>query len=263
MPTEFLKDITLLIKTFERRSCLLRLVGSIRKYYPDVRILIVDDSKNPETLKDEYIDYHILPFNQGISYGRNYGLEKIKTKYFLLLDDDYVFTPGTDLEKFLTLFQKHNLDILAGRWIQNGITRHFEYQLLRQDDILHYIPKPKVKLEDHVYLYDIVHNFWVAETSKVISAGGWDDRLKLEEHTDFFLKLQSMNWRVGYCPDLTIRHQPKRYSNYMIYRNDPRYSKVFNEKHGIRQRIFDHDRSPSVLKKYATLLFDYLSRQLP
>jgi len=116
-------DITLLIKTFERRSCLPRLVRSVRKYYSEVRTIIVDDSRNPGIIEDKYIDYHILPYNRGISYGRNYGLRHIKTKYFLLLDDDYIFTPRTDLKKFLILIQKHNLDILAGRWIQNGITR--------------------------------------------------------------------------------------------------------------------------------------------
>jgi beta-1,4-N-acetylgalactosaminyltransferase 2 len=73
------QNITLLIKTFERRNCLLQLVRSIRKYYPEVRILIVDDSKNPEIIKDKYLDYHILPFNQGISYRRNHGLRHIKT----------------------------------------------------------------------------------------------------------------------------------------------------------------------------------------
>ena len=38
------EKVTIIIKTLRRHSCLDRLVKSIRKYYPDISIIIADDS---------------------------------------------------------------------------------------------------------------------------------------------------------------------------------------------------------------------------
>ena len=43
-PGSINEKVTIIIKTLRRHSCLDRLVKSIRKYYPDISIIIADDS---------------------------------------------------------------------------------------------------------------------------------------------------------------------------------------------------------------------------
>ena len=40
----FEDEVTFLIKTFEREYCLKRLLDSIKKYYPNNRVIILNDS---------------------------------------------------------------------------------------------------------------------------------------------------------------------------------------------------------------------------
>ena len=41
---ELERDITILVKTYEREDSLNRLVASIRRFYPRIPVLVVDDS---------------------------------------------------------------------------------------------------------------------------------------------------------------------------------------------------------------------------
>ena len=40
-----MNDVTFVIKTFERKNRLIKLLKSIEKYYANIPIIIVDDSK--------------------------------------------------------------------------------------------------------------------------------------------------------------------------------------------------------------------------
>jgi glycosyltransferase involved in cell wall biosynthesis len=91
-------NVTIIIKTFERKYKLKQLVESIKLYYPNIRIIIVDDGQEPESI--EGTDYIITPFNIGVSLGRNIALSIVRTKYFITLDDDFVFTQYTNLKKW-------------------------------------------------------------------------------------------------------------------------------------------------------------------
>ena len=99
-----MNDITFIVKTFERFYCIKRLVKSIFKYYPDANILIADDSEVScktyfyKKYGDGNITVYELEKDCGLSYGRNFLLERVKTKYFVLLDDDFVFDKRTNIE---------------------------------------------------------------------------------------------------------------------------------------------------------------------
>src|SRR5947208_139 len=97
-------EVTIAIKTFERPESLKDLLVSIRQFYPDIRIIVADDSKKPHAPRIAKIFSNVecitLPFDVGISVGRNAMLKRIKTKYFVLCDDDFLFYEQTKLEKF-------------------------------------------------------------------------------------------------------------------------------------------------------------------
>src|SRR5512143_3189093 len=83
------EQLTVLIKTFERPKVLRRLLISIRRQYPDLKIVVVDDSRQPIDI--EGVRTIPMPFDSGVSAGRNEGLKHIDTRYTLVLDDDFVF----------------------------------------------------------------------------------------------------------------------------------------------------------------------------
>lgn len=87
-------SITAIIKTVERPYAVKRLVKSIRRRYPSLKAIVVDDSRELTILNDVYMI--TMPYNTGILAGRNQALDEATTLYFLLLDDDFVFSIGND-----------------------------------------------------------------------------------------------------------------------------------------------------------------------
>src|SRR5947209_7439453 len=96
-----LTDLTAIIKTFERPGSLDRLLGSIRRICPELRLIVVDDSRQPREIAG--VEMVILPFDSGVSAGRAEGLKRVATEYVMMLDDDFVFYRRSRLAEALTL----------------------------------------------------------------------------------------------------------------------------------------------------------------
>lgn len=56
--------MTIATKTFLRPHKLKVLLQSIRKYYPDVTVIVADDGKKPLGIKDDYVEYYTMPFGK-------------------------------------------------------------------------------------------------------------------------------------------------------------------------------------------------------
>lgn len=109
-------QLTAVIKTFERPYAVKRLVNSIRRQYPDLIIFVVDDSKEPNPL--EGVNHIIMPYDTGISIGRNEALDQLESPYFLLLDDDFVFSHRQKLGELINYMERNQqVDILGGKCI--------------------------------------------------------------------------------------------------------------------------------------------------
>ncbi|KAM9535190.1 beta-1,4 N-acetylgalactosaminyltransferase 1 isoform 2-T2 [Salvelinus alpinus] len=106
--------VTIATKTFLRYDKLQDLIDSVRQYYPTVTIVIADDSENPKTVSGPYIEHYIMPFGKGWFAGRNLAVSQVTTKYLLWVDDDFIFTANTKLEKLVDVLEKTTLD-LCGR----------------------------------------------------------------------------------------------------------------------------------------------------
>lgn len=72
------EQLTVVIKTFERPAVLQRLLDSIRRSYRRLAIIIVDDSRVP--VNPEGVRAIVIPYNNGISAGRNAALEEVDTR---------------------------------------------------------------------------------------------------------------------------------------------------------------------------------------
>ena len=175
------KQITVLIKTFERPELLARSIASIRRFYPDLRIAVADDSRRPQPPKD--VDLFLpLPYDVGVSAGRNALLDRIETPYLLLSDDDNEFTADTRLEAMRDLLLTTPFNLVAGR------RRDIFRGVFEQKNRMLYILKNAHRgmLDGHPR-FEFVHNFFLAPTD-IVRAVRWNDALKLCEHIDFFLR---------------------------------------------------------------------------
>ena len=258
-----MKDVTIIVKTFDRYNCLKKLLKSIRKYYNDIPILIGDDSLNSceEKVRKDFSNMNIevfsLPCDCGASYGRNYLLDHVKTKYFWLCDDDFEFDNKTSLNEALEMLQEKDLDIIGG-YIRNYkiVNSYKDYFIRLAQKILHYelptnyigtINEKNGVLETNYLIHsfplftktDVVLNFFIAKTD-AIKKSPWDNDLKLQEHTAFFYQAKKNNLKVGFTNKLSIRHCPVQNKNYKIYRQRD-YTHVFMEKNNINKIVSKYD----------------------
>lgn len=206
------KNITIGIKTYERPEHTRRLIASIRHFYPDIPIVVADDSAVVKEQRSELLNWYILPYDSGLSVGRNFIVDRANTPYVLILDDDFLFCANTELEKMYTHLEKHNADIVTGRVINvsDKLTstpkhnvRPLESMLCINEDTLHMYPvKPS---QTDPFKCDYGYNFIMARTDTLRQVR-WDPDLKLAEHTDFFIRVKQAGLTVHCHPSVVIRH---------------------------------------------------------
>ena len=241
--SEIAQKLTIAIKTFERPELVIRAVSSLRKIHPTMPVIIADDSKEPISFEDDkYTESLHLPFDTGISFGRNRAIEKVKTPYYLLMDDDYYFKADCNLEGLIHVLETTDFDIVSMRVlnyrVEKGYCRgelHFAGTLVREgDEMVHYIGK------NHGYhqgypCFDIIHNCYVARTSRV-SKIKFDEKIKIgKEHGDFFLEVKQNGILVTISKDSYIHHLQVKSPNYATFRDRGHlYTEYYFKKHGLK-----------------------------
>ena len=258
-----MENFTFLIKTFERPYCVIRLVKSIYRYYPTAKVLIADDSRG-ESCKNyfakHYPDKDIIVYelsqDQGLSFGRNYLVDRVKTEYFVLLDDDFVFDVQTDIETAWKIVKEKKLDILGG-YIRNYTTQNSLISLIKlavqnvihynkpanymgtfryaEDDHVLYIDRVRHQFPDYLET-DIVMNFFIAKTSVIRDTNRWDDELKLQEHTAFFFKAKHNGLKVAFSNVFSVQHKPVRIKGYGSFRGRD-FFQLFLQKYNIQKVV--------------------------
>jgi glycosyltransferase involved in cell wall biosynthesis len=178
-----LDDVTAVVKTFERPRILARLLASMQRVYPTLSVLVVDDGKEPVDVSHPRGRVMRLPYDVGLSAGRNAALEALETPYFVLLDDDFVLTADCGLERVVeTMRGCNDLDIVGGQVLTLPT---FRKDVGAGNRTAFGGLEGRPSSVGGLPIYDRVANFFVARTTRVASVG-WDPKLKLLEHTDFF-----------------------------------------------------------------------------
>lgn len=270
-----MKDITFIIKTFERFRCVKRLVKSIYDKYPDANVLIADDSEKSckeyfmNTYTDKNIRVYEIEKDSGLSIGRNYLLDRVRTRYFVLLDDDFVFDNKTDIVKGLTILKENDLDILGGYFRNySSVNGWFgALKVLIQEVIRFELPNNYIGnlnydetsgtlfADYRIYDFpeyvrtDITHNFFIAKTEVIREKNRWDDELKLQEHTAFFLKAKLNGIKVGFSNLISVKHKPERLKKYNSYRNR-NFVQLFMKKYNIKKIVATYDGNEQVVTYY-------------
>ncbi|PNI39195.1 B4GALNT1 isoform 16, partial [Pan troglodytes] len=147
-----------------------------------------------------------MPFGKGWFAGRNLAVSQVTTKYVLWVDDDFVFTARTRLERLVDVLERTPLDLArleatslslqvggAVREISGFATTYRQLlsvepgapglgNCLRQRRGFHHelVGFPGCVVTDGVV------NFFLARTDKVREVG-FDPRLSRVAHLEFFL----------------------------------------------------------------------------
>ncbi|MBI4966380.1 MAG: glycosyltransferase [Desulfomonile tiedjei] len=183
-------DLTAIVKTFERPLVLRRLLKSIERRYPHLRVIVVDDSRDPKILPESHTI--VLPYDSGVSAGRSEALGHVTTKYVLVLDDDFVFYRHTSLETSLEIMEHHpGIDIMGGEVVDLPFFETADYSREGLFPTDAEATMPAGSSIGGLPVYDKVANFFIARTDR-IRLVGWDARLKRVDHADFFTRAKGI-----------------------------------------------------------------------
>jgi hypothetical protein len=202
-----LSRLTAIVHTCERPHSLERLVRSIGWLHPQLRILVADDSRKPQDMAGA--DVIRLPAEVGISAARNALLARVRTPYFLLLEDDFELGRRSGIQRLLDLVAQNQFDIAAGDVVRcrrrfGLFTRrtpepaHAKFEF--DADALKLNPLASQAVPGPVTC-DVTNNFFVGRVDKVRAIGGWDPQLQVDERIEFFFRVCRYGLRVGFCPE--------------------------------------------------------------
>ncbi|XP_054653106.1 beta-1,4 N-acetylgalactosaminyltransferase 1a [Dunckerocampus dactyliophorus] len=207
--------VTIVTKTFLRYDKLQDLIISIRQYYPAITIVIADDNEHPQQVIGPHIEHYIMPFGKGWFAGRNLAVSQVTTKYVLWVDDDFIFTADTKLEKMVDILEQTSLDVVGGAVREvTGWTATFRHTISVEEggedgDCIHVRRGYHHDIEGfaNCVVTDAVINFFLGRTDKVQQVG-FNPRLARRGHMEFFIDaLGSLH--IGSCSDVIINHASK------------------------------------------------------
>jgi GT2 family glycosyltransferase len=158
-----------------------------------------------------------LPFNSGVSFGRNAIVKQIKEDYILISDDDVVIRDAESVKHMKAVLdsdEKIGLVAATLKYEKGAFFAGENYakgiRLETRGKLLARIPAPR---EVHAtadgikyVLADQVPNIFLAKR-QLFKDVMWDNRIKVEfEHIDFFLELKKTAWKVAICLDAEAFH---------------------------------------------------------
>lgn len=213
--------LTIMIKTFDRMDKVFRLVDSIRARYPDVPIIVSDDgegaapmlARHPGGVHMREFLFLPLPYDAGLSAGRNAMLDHVTTPYVLTLDDDFLLDADGAVEHLLWPILQGSRDLVAGKSPADEARYGFDYVglLAAVGETLELIGASRGEMLDPsagclgCLEADIVPNIFVASTARLRQIR-WDPALKLGEHEEFFLRAKQAGMRVASAPLVAFKH---------------------------------------------------------
>jgi len=239
------------IKTFLREKTLFKTLDAIEEHFPyPYKLYIADDGTVTDGKAGRYRELEEaghqiirLPFDSGISAGRNATVKRVGEKYVLIIDDDIRLVDSESVKKMLSILEEDgSLGLVSGVLEEeNGYPYggeeycrglRFEVRdgfLLRwpANSTIHSVNGSSYRTADQVV------NFFLAKKELFYDIL-WDGKIKVGwEHIDFFLALAKTRWKAAVCLDAKAIHaRPEHDFTYNQHRCSM-VSQYFLQKHGI------------------------------
>ncbi|XP_032296958.1 beta-1,4 N-acetylgalactosaminyltransferase 1 [Coturnix japonica] len=198
-------------------------------FYPTVTIVVADrlpasrlepltGSRHASSIESPFDRVSMVAgrlYAQGWFAGRNLAISQVSTKYVLWVDDDFIFTARTRLEKLVDVLERTSLDLVGGAVREiTGFTTTYRQRLTVRSggaggDCLWTRPGFHHRLSGFpgCVVTDGVVNFFLARTDKVRQVG-FDPRLRRVAHLEFFIDGLGV-LHVGSCEDVVVDHASK------------------------------------------------------
>lgn len=206
--------VTIVTHTHGRLGSVQRMHDSIQAWYPGTRLLVSDDSGTDKVRSGlgnaTFASVLQLPFDTGLSAGRNALISSATTPYVFLLDDDFTVGESTHLDYLLRVLEA---DAPGGRF-------HFASAVIPADAenfAFHFRGLMATSFGDltlspgaHGTVYgcthvDFVPNVFLARRA-TLQQVRWDPDLKLGEHEEFFLRAKRFGVRILSCDNSEVQH---------------------------------------------------------
>lgn len=232
--------VTVGVSAFERNDCLARCLDSIRRADANVPIVVVNDGRFPINWGVKGCRFFNVAFDIGVAAKRNIMLEKARTRYLLLMDDDFFLPAGFRIERMLEKIEANpRVDILGGTI--KGRNRSWNVARLSCDDGVLSRFSGAHSVYNGLSICDMIPNFWIGRTGSLRRLGGWDERLKCGgEHLEFFFRAKRLGLVVASMKTRPIGHRHQKnqfYSKYLKRRGS--YIKMMMNLCNLRSIVFD------------------------
>ena len=220
----------------------MRLAVSVRKILGyDLNIIAIDDGPNdyPKEVWKKIKSFKNMKYivsenpDLGISAGRNEALSHVTTPYFLLVDDDNIFSNKTDLQKMVDILDTTDVSLVGGHYNrQQDFSGFLEVDIWQGSNNLHLYKGSCSKINQTIPNFpdcvrcDITPNVFLARTEDILEVGGWSEELLVTEHKDIFLKLKAAKKKVVSCPKIEVYNALGGTSKETPGVNHSNYSKI-------------------------------------
>lgn len=221
------ENVTFVYKSFQRQHLARRLYRNIQTYYPGVRVIIADDSRQPLELTGPGLQIVQLPFNVGLSAGLNRALALVETPFVIRLDDDELLSPCSGFHHHLQFLLDHPEVDLVG-------ILHMDFPWKKgwkQEQTAHYMsftmsgaPKPLkiphgTRIDENRIVTGKTPNIFIVRTDAYKKVG-YDDHIRIMDHQDFFFRAAG-NLVAVLATDSFIFHDHCPFNQaYQAYRSD-------------------------------------------
>jgi len=204
---------TFLIGSHNRYKKALEVIKSVKKLYPDIKIIVGDDGEKDYSQEIEATGakYMKIPYDSGLSYTRNRMIEASDTEFVFVTDESKMVTK-LDLEKMRSKLD-NGFDVIAGVFSYTQTATKF----IPQKDgkyVLYEWPLEKPEDESQCIQVDRPHNFYLARKSTLLEVP-YRENLKMGEHAMHSLDLMKNGKRGLQCFDIVTERvnlpDPKGY----------------------------------------------------
>ena len=233
-PQDVIDRCEVVVKSFRRHKALDTFLRSLWARYPGLPVLIADDSFEPGQKPPEIVEtikaypnvrWFQMPFDSGLSAGRNLCVQESTRDIIILADDDYIVTKETRLERFVAALDARPDLSLIGGCIRNGpkhpVTQWAGTMTLSPGSIFVRDLGTSWRTDGNVRTRDtdLCWNFFGARRSSLLAVP-WDNLLKIAgEHVDFFMARRQARERSAFTDEVIIIHKKEHPAGYTTYRN--------------------------------------------
>ena len=230
-PTDVAALVTCVCVTLgiPRSAHLHRLLKSIASFYPGLRSVVVSAGLAPP-VPDDVCDkarsvWHLAdvtmlvanPPTGNVSLLRNIGVARVRTRFLLSIDDDFLFTEHTRIDNLLSLTLRNDVDVVAGLVSDgrcNKKSRHISCRDWPPTSVVMTVPTrdgwaqcscgkathcdlSQMMSPEHVGCVRVsyVRQFFLARTTAMLAAG-WDEANGWPDHWHGMWRLRLSNARM-------------------------------------------------------------------